>query len=278
MRYYSFHHEKISCLGMGGADVSWGWGGQEAVKAYQYGLDHGINLIDTAESYTGSEQVIGQAIAPYNRSKIFLVSKFLPSHSHSKKEIRKSLEGSLERLGTDYLDLYLLHWRDKSNLAQVASDLNDLQKEGLIRHWGVSNFDQNDLDDLMKGASPDQVFANEDLYNVTARGVEYDVLPWQRKRKMAFLAYSPFHAVGWQTIRPNAVIKDIANEHHVSTHQVLLAWDMRDHFVIPLPKASKAAHVKDNIAAASLRLSPEELAAIDKVYPAPEHKIPLQKI
>lgn len=278
MRYYTLHNEKISCLGMGGADVSWGWGGQEAVNAYRYGLDHGVNLIDTAESYTGSEEVIGKAIHPYDRSKIFLVSKFLPQNGHSKEQISKSLHRSLQKLGTDYLDLYLLHWRADSNLAQVVADLEDLQQAGLIRHWGVSNFDQSDLDDLMAVAGGNHVFANEDLYNVTARGVEYDVLPWQRKRQIAFLAYSPFHAVGWQAIRPNSVIKEIADAHGVSTHQVLLAWDMRDHFVMPLPKASKAAHVKDNITAAELTLSQDELAAIDQVYPAPDHHIPLQKI
>ncbi len=272
MRYYNFKNEKLSPLGMGGVVYS-----NNSIKAFRYVIEHGINIIDTAEMYTGSEEIIGQAIKPLDRSKIFLISKVLPSNATASR-MQKSLKQSLTKLQTDYLDLYLLHWRDRVNLQEVVDTMEDFKKTGLIRHWGVSNFDTSDMEDLFKVENGNHVFANEDLYNISSRGVEYDLIPWQKKKQVAFLSYSPFHAVGWNPIEPNDVLNQIADNHNASPYQIMLAWVMRNHFIIPLPKASSINHIQANIDAADITLTPDELKTIDKKYPAPTHKMPLQKI
>lgn len=275
MHYYSFKNEKLSPLGMGGVAIS--NDPDASIKAFRYGLEHGVNIIDTAEMYKGSEEVVGQAIKPLKRDKIFLVSKVLPSNATANK-MKKSLHQSLSKMRTDYLDLYLLHWRDHVNLPEVVNTMESFKKEGLIRHWGVSNFDTSDMEDLFKIKNGDQAFANEDLYNITSRGVEYDLIPWQKKKHVLFLSYSPFHAVGWNYLKPTELLNQIARNHHVTAYQIMLAWIRRNNFVIPLPKASSVKHVKANIAAADIKLTADELEAIDKKYPAPDHKVPLQKI
>lgn len=274
MKYRIFKNEKLSPLGMGGVVTP---GDSSAIAAFRYGVEHGLNIIDTAEMYNGSEELIGQAIKPLDRQKIFLVSKVLPSNATAAK-MRQSLDQSLTKLQTDYLDLYLLHWRDHVNLSEVVEAMEDFQKEGLIRHWGVSNFDTSDMENLFKIKNGNRAFANEDLYNVSSRGVEYDLIPWQKEKQVLFLSYSPFHAVGWNYIEPSDTLNQIAHNHHATAYQIMLAWIMRNHFVIPLPKASSIKHVKANIEAANIELSPDELEAIDKKYPAPTHKVPLQKI
>lgn len=275
MRTISFKHDQLSLLGMGGCDLT--YQAADSIKAIRYGLAHGINIIDTAESYYGSEELMGQAIKPFDRSKIFLISKISPSHANA-QQFARHLKTSLSKLGTDYLDLYLLHWRADANLPEVVSLFKQAQAAGLIRHWGVSNFDQTDLEDLLQVPAGDQVFANEDLYNLASRGVEYDLLPFQQQHQILFLSYSPFHAVGWRHIAPQGIIKEIAQAHHATPYQIMLAWIMRTRQVIPLPKAGAWDHVKANIAAAEITFAPDELAAIDQVYPAPTQKIPLQKI
>jgi diketogulonate reductase-like aldo/keto reductase len=275
MKQIKFKDIALSPLGMGGCDLT--FRKAESIKAIRYGLEHGINIIDTAESYYGSEELMGQAIQPFDRGKIFLISKISPSHAN-REQFAQHLKASLTKLGTDYLDLYLLHWRADTNLAEVVDLFEQARQAGLIRHWGVSNFDQSDLEDLLQVQSGKNVFANEDLYNLASRGVEYDLLPFQKQQQILFLSYSPFHAVGWRQIRPNQVLTEIAHNHHASAYQIMLAWIMRTGQVIPLPKAGTWQHVKANIAAAELHLTPDELAAIDQLYPALTHKIPLQKI
>lgn len=275
MKMIEFDNIALSPLGMGGCDLTY----HEAasIKAIRYGLTHGINIIDTAESYYGSEELMGKAIQPFDRSKIFLISKISPSHAN-RQQFKQHLQTSLTKLGTDYLDLYLLHWRDDVDLAEVVNLFEEARQSGLIRHWGVSNFDQSDLEDLLQVPNGKQVFANEDLYNLASRGGEYDLLPFQKNKQILFLSYSPFHAVGWRQIHSNHVLETIAHNHHASAYQIMLAWIMRTGQVIPLPKAGSWQHVKANIEAAEINLAPEELAAIDRIYPAPTHKIPLQKI
>ena len=275
MKYLTIKGEKLSQIGLGGADL--GHQPEDEAAAIHYGLTHGINVIDTAESYPGSEKIIGWAMQGLDRSQTFIVSKVLPSHATPDQE-RRSLEASLKQLGTDYLNLYLLHWRANADLAQAVAGLESLKQEGLIRHWGVSNFDVADMEDLLKVPGGDQVFANEDLYNITSRGVEYDLLPWQAQRGIGFLGYSPFHAVGWNYLHPTAVLREIGAAHHVTPYQVMLAWITRNNNVLSLPKASSVDHVKDNIAALDLELTTDELRMIDEEYPAPTTKVPLEKI
>lgn len=275
MKYLTIKGEKLTQIGIGGADL--GYHADDEAAAIQYGVNHGINVIDTAESYHGSEQVIGKALRGLKRDQVFLVSKFLPSHATPAEE-RASLAASLTRLGTDYLDLYLLHWRADADLSQAVAGLEALQQEGLIRHWGVSNFDVADMEDLLKVDNGDHVFANEDLYNLTSRGVEFDLMPWQEKRGIGFMGYSPFHAVGWRYLHPTKLLKEIGAAHHATAYQVMLAWITRNDNVLALPKAGSVDHVKDNIAAMNIKLTAEELKLIDQDFPRPTHKVPLEKI
>ena len=275
MHYINIKNERLSAIGIGSAALS---GDVRAEQdAIRYGLSNGINVIDTAESYGNSEEVIGGALKGISRDSYFLISKFLPQHAAPQLQ-RRSLENSLRRLGVDYLDLYLLHWRENADLASTVEGLEQLQKEGLIRHWGVSNFDTADMEDLLKVPNGHHVFANQDLYNLTSRGVEYDLLPWQAERQIGFLSYSPFHAVGWNFIQPDGIIHEIAEEHDATPQQIMLAWITRHHNVLPLPKAGKINHVQANIDALDIVLTPDDLARIDAVYPAPTHKVPLDKI
>lgn len=173
--------EKLTGLGIG----SWGLGEdpkkkKDEIAAIRYGLDHGLSVIDTAEMYGDgqSEELIGEAIKGYDREKLFLISKFYPYHATPKLE-RQSLEASLKRLGTDHLDLYLLHWRGSHRLSDTIHGLQALQKDGLIRYWGVSNFDTADMQELFTVPGGEECFANEDLYNISERGTEFDLQAWQ---------------------------------------------------------------------------------------------------
>ncbi|WP_407658130.1 aldo/keto reductase [Limosilactobacillus caecicola] len=275
MQFINIQNERLSTIGIGSAALS---GDRHAEQeAIRYGLSNGINVIDTAESYGDSEAIIGGALKGIPRDQYFLISKFLPQHA-TPDLMRRSLEGSLRRLGVDYLDLYLLHWRENANLITTVAELEKFKQAGLIRHWGVSNFDTQDMEDLLTVPDGDHVFANEDLYNLTSRGVEYDLLPWQQERQICFLSYSPFHAVGWNFIKPATTVKEIAHEHGVTPQQVMLAWLLRNHNVLPLPKAGQISHVQANIAAVDLVLLPADLSRLNTAYPAPTHKVPLDKI
>lgn len=275
MHYINIQGVKLSEIGIGSAALT-GNPHQER-EAIRYALGQGINVIDTAESYGDSEDIIGGALQGIDRDSYFLISKFLPQHATPALQ-KKSLERSLKRLGVDYLDLYLLHWRANADLKSTVEGLEQLQTEGLIRHWGVSNFDTSDMQDLLKVPHGDHVFANEDLYNLTSRGVEYDLLPWQEKRHIGFLSYSPFHAIGWNFIRPKSIVNQIARKHHATPQQIMLAWITRNHNVLPLPKAGQIKHVQDNIKALDIVLTSDDLAQLDKAYPAPTKKVPLDKI
>lgn len=276
----SFQESNLSGLGMG----TWGIGEDASKKkdelaALRYGLDNGIKVIDTAEMYGEgkSEKLIGEAIRGYDRSKIFLISKFYPYHASPELE-RQSLEKSLKRLGTDYLDLYLLHWRGDKRLSETVRGLKELQKEGLIRHWGVSNFDVADLEELFSVPGGKDCFANEDLYNLSERGVEYDVLPWQEKHGVGFIGYSPFNSGKGDSIRITNNLKIVARAHHVTPHQVMLAWTLRNGNILSIPKAGNVKHIKENIAATDIKLTPDEIKLIDNDFPQPTEKKPLAMI
>jgi diketogulonate reductase-like aldo/keto reductase len=280
MKYMTVKGEKLSQLGLG----TWNMGEnasrrEEEIAAIRYGLFAGVNVIDTAEMYGEgqAESLVGEAIKDLDRSQLFLISKFYPWHA-SPDDQKKSLAASLKRLGTDYLDLYLLHWKSDYPLAETVKGLQDLEKAGLIRHWGVSNFDMADMQELVEIAGEGAVFANEDLYNLDKRGVEYDLLPWQKQHGIAFIGYSPFNSGDGQSIPVKASLKQIADERSVSVHQVLLAWTMRTGQVLTIPKASSIAHMRANLAAADLVLTAGELAALDRDYLPPKSKQPLESI
>ncbi len=267
----------VPALGLG----TWYLGDSQAtrdreIEALRSGIDAGMTLIDTAEMYGSgrSESLVGEAIAPYDRKSLFLVSKVLPGNA-GRKNMVSSLQGSLKRLGTDYLDLYLYHWRGAIPLSETVDCLEGLRKEGRIRAWGVSNFDINDMKELyqIKGGRNCQV--NQVLYHTGSRGIEYSLLPWMRERKVALMSYCPLAQAGSlrKGLFSNPVLKEIAESHGCDVTQVLLAWNIRDGHTIAIPRSGSQAHTLLNAGADSLSLTEEELARIDEAYPAPRRKI-----
>jgi diketogulonate reductase-like aldo/keto reductase len=268
--------EKLPALGQG----TWNMGDQrsrreEEIAALRAGLDLGMALVDTAEMYGNgnSEHLVGEAIAG-RRDEIFLVSKVLPSNASRRKTIA-ACEQSLRRLGTDRLDLYLLHWRGQYPLEETLEAFEALQRDGKIRHWGVSNFDVEDMEELEALPGGEAVAANQVLYNPSRRGIEFSLLPWCKDRRIPTMAYSPIEQ---GRLLEHPAVRSIAGRHGATPAQVALAWVLRRDDVIAIPKASSIAHVRDNHGAVELQLSPEDLAELDRAWPAPKRKQPLEMI
>ena len=244
---------------------------QEA-DALRLGLDLGLTLIDTAEMYAegASEQVVGQAVSG-RRDEVFLVSKVYPQNA-SRKAMARSCEASLKRLGTDRLDLYLLHWRGSVPLGETVDAFERLVADGKIRRWGVSNLDVADMTELGPGGcATDQV-----LYNPQARGVEFDLLPWCAERQIPAMAYSPVGQGGRLLSHP--ALRDVAGRHRTVPAVVAIAWSIRLPGMVAIPKASDPAHVRANAAAAGLEPSAADLATLDAAFPPPRRHVPLQML
>lgn len=245
------------------------------IAAIQAGIAAGARVIDTAEMYGSgrAENLVGEALQPYHREDLFLISKVLPENA-SRQRMAASLEASLQRLRTDYLDLYLYHWRGSVPLAETVAELQRLQQTGKIRAWGVSNFDIADLKELWQLPGGDQAAANEDLYHLGSRGLDYAVLPWQAEHDLPLIAYSPIaQGDSWgQHLATNATVKQIAAAHQATVYQVLLAWVIRQPQVLAIPQTSSVAHMEQNLAAGELQLSAQELAALDQQFPRPTQK------
>lgn len=236
------------------------------VAALRLGIDLGMTLIDTAEMYGSgaAELLVGEAVAG-QRDQVFLVTKVYP-HNASRRGVPDACERSLRRLRTDVIDLYLLHWRGNTPLAETVEAFERLRAEGKIRRWGVSNFDVDDLEELGSG----QCAANQVLYNPEARGIEFDLLPWCQQRRMPIMAYSPVGQGG--SLLKNAALKAVGARHEVTPAQVALAWTLRRPGVISIPKAGDESHVRENAAAADLQLTSEDLTEIDKALAPPGRK------
>jgi diketogulonate reductase-like aldo/keto reductase len=241
----------------------------EAVAALRRGLDLGLTHIDTAEMYGDgrSEAIIGEAIAG-RRDEVFLVSKVLPHHA-SKAGVRAACERSLRHLRTDRLDCYLLHWRGPHPLAETFAAFEALKSEGKILSWGVSNFDEDDLDEALEAAGPGQIACNQVLYHLRERAIEHAVIPWCERHGVAVTAYSPFGHDGFPA--PGSpggqVLAEIAAAHGASPRQVALAFLTRRASIFAIPKAGTQAHVEDNAGALRLSLSDADLARIDAAFP-----------
>ncbi len=236
--------------------------------ALRLGLDLGMTLIDTAEMYAegGAEEVVAEAIAG-RRDEVFLVTKVYP-HNASRKGLPAALERSLKRLKTDVVDLYLLHWRGSVPLADTVEAMERMRAQGKIRHWGVSNLDVDDLAELGPGLA--DCAANQVLYNLENRGIEFDLLPFCRGRRMPVMAYTPLGQAG-RMLR-DAGLGAVAKRHGVTPAQAALAWTLRDEGVISIPKASKPEHVRLNAAARDVVLNAEDCAALDAAFPPPRRK------
>jgi diketogulonate reductase-like aldo/keto reductase len=246
---------------------------QTEIRALRQGLDLGISLIDTAEMYGegGAELVIAEAIAG-RRSEVFLVSKVYP-HNASRQGTIAACERSLQRLNTDYLDLYLLHWRGSIPLAETLEALQTLQQAGKIRSYGVSNFDMQDMQELAElGAAGAAVVTNQVLYNLSRRGIEFDLLPWCRQHHIPIMAYSPIEQ---GRLLRHPALQSIAQQRQMTPAQIALAWLLHQENVIVIPKSSRVEHVKQNRAALDLKLNQAELAALEQAFPAPRQPEPL---
>ncbi len=245
------------------------------VAALRLGLDLGMTLIDTAEMYAdgGAEEVVGEAIAG-RRDEVFLVSKVLPMNA-SRRGTIAACERSLKRLRTERIDLYLLHWRGSPDFADTIGAFETLMRDGKIGQWGVSNLDLQDMEELVGAPGGAAVQANQLLYNLTRRGIEYDLQPWCRSRGIPVMAYSPIEQ-GRMLRHPE--LRRIAERHGVTPAQVGLAWLLRQDGVIAIPKASDPAHVRDNRAAADLRLNEQDLADLDRAFPPPSGPRPLEML
>lgn len=238
--------------------------------ALRLGIDLGLTLIDTAEMYGegGAEEVVGEAIAG-RRDQVFVVSKVYP-HNASRKGVPAACERSLMRLRTDRIDLYLLHWRGSIPLAETVEAFEALREAGKIRHWGVSNFDADDMEELAALPAAAQCATNQVLYNAGTRGIEFDLLPWCRERAIPVMAYSPV-GQGGRLLRSAALAK-VAARYGITSAQAAIAWTLRQDGVISIPKASDPAHVRENAAVADLMLTEEDLTEIDRAHPPPKRK------
>lgn len=247
----------------------------QEVQALRKGLDLGMTLLDIAEMYGegGAELIVGEAIAG-RRDEVYLVSKVYPWNA-SREGTLAACERSLERLRTDHLDLYLLHWRGEHPLAETVAAFEELRQQGKIGAWGVSNFDLADMQELMDVPGGENCVANQVLYNLTRRGVEYDLLPWCQERGIAVMAYSPIEQ--GQLIRNDTLIQ-VAKANQATPAQVALAFLLERDMVIPIPKSSHAQRIAENRDAADLDLTDEDLEALDRAFPPPTRPTPLEMI
>ena len=241
--------------------------------ALRLGLDLGMTLIDTAEMYGNgaAEELVAEAIAG-RRDEVFLVSKVLPHHS-TRRGVLEACRASLRRLRTDWLDLYLLHWRGDVPLTETVQAFEELATAGVVRHWGVSNFDVDDMAELLAVPGGTGVETDQVLYNLSRRGIELDLLPWCRARRLPVMAYSPIEQ---GRILGHEVLAAVAARIGATPAQVALAWVLRQPGVCAVPRAGTPAHVRENRAALDLQLGPAEVAALDRAFPPPASKVPLE--
>ncbi len=267
--------ETVPALGQG----TWKMGDRrsqraEEVRALQLGIDLGMTLIDTAEMYANgvAEEITGEAIAD-RRGEVFVVTKVLPANA-SRAGTVEACERSLRRLKIDAIDLYLLHWPGHHPVAETIAGFKALQKAGKIRHWGVSNFDVSEMEEVLAVGGKD-VAANQVLYNLSRRGIEYDLVPWQMERRIPLMAYSPIEQ---GRLAAHSALSRIAAHHNATSAQIALAWALAQPQTMVIPKAGNEPHVRENRAAADISLTPEDLAALDAAFRPPRRKSSLEMI
>jgi diketogulonate reductase-like aldo/keto reductase len=243
------------------------------IGALRLGIDLGMTLVDTAEMYADgeAEKIVGEAISG-RRGQVYLVSKVYP-HNASRKGAITACERSLRRLKTDYLDLYLLHWRGSIPLGETLAAFEELRRTGKIRDFGVSNFDRSDMEQLTAASGGENTATNQALYNLRRRGIEWDLLPWCRQRGIPIMAYSPIEQ-GHQFPQ----LRAFSERRGLTPAQVALAWVLGQEGVVAIPKARKLQHVSENRAAVDVVFTAQELAELDKLYPRPTGKTPLEML
>ena len=232
-----------------------------------------------------AEMIAGRAIQRYDRKDIYLISKVYPQNA-CREHIYSSLDRSLKLLGTDYLDMYLLHWREDADLSEVVYLMEELKEKGKIRRWGVSNFDVADMEDLWKVPDGNKCCVNQILYNLGTRGIEYDLLQWQREKQVPFMAYTPVGQAGAlvteagvskEALMSDKNVLEVAEKHGISIVQLLLAFVLRLDDMIAIPKAVSPEHIDENAAALDIVLTDEDLEQLSASFPAPTEKKPMEK-
>ena len=276
MRTLSFGGQKVPVLGQG----TWYMGESphkraEEIRALQTGIDLGMTLIDTAEMYGNgaSEELVGEAVRG-RRDSVFLVSKVLPSNA-SRQGTKTACERSLKRLGTDRIDMYLLHWQGRYPFEETVEAMLGLVREGKIASWGVSNMDVDEMEEFFAFSQGKTCATNQILYNLSRRGIEYDLLPWCAQRSLPVMAYSP---VEQGRILKNGTLLQVARKHNATPAQTALAWVLRNSGVLAIPKAGVAAHVQENAASLAITLDSSDFALLDGAFPAPRRKTPLEML
>ncbi|BBZ25860.1 oxidoreductase [Mycolicibacterium madagascariense] len=268
--------EKIAALGQG----TWHFGEStgrwsDEVASIRLGIDLGMTVIDTAEMYGdgAAESLVGEAIAG-RRDGVFLVDKVLPHHATREGTVR-ACQASLRRLGVDHIDLYLLHWRGRIPLAETIEGFAELTRDGMIRHWGVSNFDVDDMIELSGIRGGDGVQTDQILYNPTRRGPEYALLPWLDLAGVPTMAYSPIEQ---GRLLDHPALRSIALRHNATAAQIALAWVLDRDGVIAIPRAGTPSHVRENASARDIELTRDDLAVLDRAFPPPTRPRPLEML
>jgi aldehyde reductase len=266
--------EQVPALGMGTWKIGENRAGRAGeIAALQCGIDLGMTLIDTAEMYGdgASERLVGEAIRG-RRERVFLVSKVYP-HRAGRREMPLACEHSLKRLGVECLDLYLLHWRGGVPLAEIVEAFERLQDQGKIRHWGVSNLDAADMQELAQTPGGNRAAADQILYNLARRGIEWDLKPWCEAHEIPLMAYSPIEQA---RLLSHPGLRALAKQRGATPAQLALAWLLAQEQVIAIPKASSRAHVEENFAAFEYQPDAETLAELNRLFPPPECAMPLE--
>jgi diketogulonate reductase-like aldo/keto reductase len=268
--------EGIAALGQG----TWYFGedpGRRAdeIASIRLGIDLGMTVIDTAEMYGNgaAETLVGQAIAG-RRSEVFLVSKVLPRHATREDTVR-ACQASLRRLGVDYIDLYLLHWRGRVPLVETIEGFAELKRDGMIRHWGVSNFDTDDMLELGGVPGGDEVQTNQILYSLAHRGPEYALLPWLAQHGIPAMAYSPIEQ---GRLLEHPALQPIARRHDASAAQIALTWVLQHDGVLAIPRTGTPSHVRQNAAARDIELTRDDVHALDRAFAPPTRPRPLEML
>ena len=267
---------QVPALGLG----TWFLGEKKAAReqeleSLRVGISAGMTLIDTAEMYGNgkAEKLVKEAIAENKRENLYLVSKVLPNHA-GRHQLEQALDESLKRMGVEYLDLYLYHWRGSYPLEETVAELERVKKAGKIKDWGVSNFDIDDMEELWLVPGGRNCLVNQVLYHTGSRGIEYSLLPWMRKHDVALMSYCPLAQAGTlrRGILNNPVLKEIAQKHNATVEQIMLAWNIRDGHTIAIPRSGKAEHTLLNAGADEIQLTEQDYKAIDQAYPPPTKK------